>query len=345
GRYHTRHYTLNARGETVGISAPGNPGQHRQTLTHNARGQVLSATDALGGQIDYTYDAAGQLIEVTDSEGGVTEFAHDALGRKIFQHEPTGLETTWDYQQTRHYLEIRRTRTDPSLPIGRLDRQRTDIERYDLMGRLIMSEDPSGQRWQYDYNELGLLVAIHNPDGTRLENDYNRAGHLIEERLISTTGEVRRTQYERDAAGRVTYRRAPHGAESHYQYNGLGQITEIRLPDGFHTLRHEYDATGRRTATHHPERLSEYWRYDAAGNITEYTDRNGDTWAYGYNADNQVIEAHDPVSVQQGQAHPTRYHYDAQGQRIGYTDPNGHRHDVERDSLGRVIAQTDAEGH
>ena len=42
-------------------------------------GQVLTATDELGGVISYVYDANGRLIEMTDAMGGKTAYAYDAV--------------------------------------------------------------------------------------------------------------------------------------------------------------------------------------------------------------------------------------------------------------------------
>ncbi|MFC3851680.1 RHS repeat-associated core domain-containing protein [Salinispirillum marinum] len=341
-RGHQTRLERDARGQLATQSAPGNPQQDRITRQYNQRGQVIQQTDATGGQIDFTYNAAGELIEQRDNLGGEHTFAYDDLGRRIAHTTPAGLEITWVYNQTARYLDITRTELDPGLPTLRTDRERRERERYDLMGRLIETEDAAGQLWRYRYDTRGLLTQIDNPDGSALTLTYNHAGHLTEETLIAQNGDTRRTQYQRDALGRVTQRIAPHGAQTRYQYNALGQLQEITLPDGFNRITHHYDARGRKIATYYPEGLSEHWDYDAADNIVRYTDRNGDTQVLEYTPDNQVSVHYDAEAVRQGYAWHTQYHYDPLGRPVGMTDPNGNTQTQVRDALGRVIEQRDA---
>lgn len=343
GNQNSTQFGVNPLGYITSTSLP-NSSVERINREIDWRGNPIEQRDAVGGEHQFEYNAFGQVTRVTDSEGGEARYEYDALGRQTLHINAAGLKTTWQYDQQPTQLVVTQTETDTNQSQVYLSSRRTSEKTYDLLGRLIGYQDALGQTWTFDYNSQDLLRLTTNPDGSTIAREYNLAGQMIAEVMTTHDGEQRGSYYIYDGEGRVLTEQLPHyplGTVNRYQYNALGQVSEVTLPDGS-SYSYHYDAAGRQTATYNPLGHGEHWQYDGNDNVLSYTDREGFTWAYSYTADNQVSEVADPVN---GYHAPTIHQYDDMGRLVSTRNPLGQQTRQVRDTLGRLTQRIDEAGN
>lgn len=70
--------------------------KHQVTTTvKNAKGEVLSITDAMSNTVIYAYDPVGNLIRTTDLSNNVVSMSYDIRGNKKRQSDPN--MGVWNY--------------------------------------------------------------------------------------------------------------------------------------------------------------------------------------------------------------------------------------------------------
>jgi RHS repeat-associated protein len=240
---------------------------------------------------EYTYDAGGNHLSIRDGNSfldGVdyrTIFAYDALGRLKTEQDPLGNQTIYGYDK----MGNRTSLFDPNFKtttyhfdeLNRLDLidypnpGDADITfSYDALGRRTgMDDGPAGfnQPTSWEYNNLDLPKMIIDPFGTGISYDYDALGN--------------RTQL---GYGGQTY---------DYQYNLIGQLSQVTgsgLPD---PVAYQYDAVGRLKSVTRPNGVNTAYNYFDNGwlqNITHASDTETlASYQYQYYSDGnrkQVIE-------------------------------------------------------
>jgi RHS repeat-associated protein len=306
-----------------------------------------------------TYDQDGSLITRTDFNGHVTTYSHDLRGLETLRIEATGTAeeratvttwhatrrlpvrievagsiTTFDYDGDGRLLT--RTVTDAATGesrttswtytatglLARIDGPRTDVAdvttfTYDAAGNLVQTA-----------NALGHLdrVAAHDPHG--------RPTHAVDVSGLET-----RLSY--DARGRL-FRRTIGDRVTTFESDAVGNQLRVVRPDGSF-LVYDYDDARRLIAIGNSQ--GNFLRYvrDGAGNPTAETVQRTDglvTWS--------STRVYDPlgrlVARISGEGARTDYTYDAVGNRLSETDPNGNvtRHGY--DALDRLALTEDAAG-
>src|SRR5262249_19967432 len=201
------------------------------TNSYDARGNLLSTTDAAGNVTGFTYDDAGNMTSTTDLNGNVTEMRYDRRGLT---------------------LQARRQARDASGNIQWLITRSV----YDAAGRVAVATDPYleggtetvwGTRTTYD-NE-GRPTGTERLKGVQL--DLVGSGAALTTVLTSTGTVVSQTSTTYDKLGRVVVSKDRFGAETRSTYNGVGKLVETRTQarDETGTLvwretRSVYDARG-----------------------------------------------------------------------------------------------------
>ncbi|MGB0563458.1 MAG: RHS repeat-associated core domain-containing protein [Spirulinaceae cyanobacterium] len=161
--------------------------------------------------------------------------------------------------------------------------------------------------------------------------------------------------YVYDEQGRLQTKELVNDPDVHYVYDSKGQVEEIRVGDDpnapdTEVTRFDYDAQGRLTGRKDPdaptftnaagEEFTIAYTYDAAGNITSVETAAGKT-EYTYDAWNRL-----KTVKQDSDTEATEYVYDAAGNLIQTTFPNGVVETREYDDLNRLetITTTDTQG-
>jgi RHS repeat-associated protein len=220
------------------------------TYTYNAKGQLLTMTDATGttpyaydtrdrltqkvtpqGTLFYTYDIGGSLASITTSTSGgaAMTYTYDALNR---------LATVTD-----------------------LNNQTTTYS-YDAVGNLATTALPNGVTSTYSYTSLNRLLNLASEkSGNNVANyGYTLAatGHRLfaSETLGTITPATRVVSYTYDAIKRLTgesiaANTSPNGATT-WTYNEVSnRLTQTSTLPGIPNQTHAYDANDRLTADTH----------------------------------------------------------------------------------------------
>jgi RHS repeat-associated protein len=285
------------------------------TFSHNAQGRQESATNFRGQTITQQYDANGRVIRRDLPDGSYYEFAYDPqsqLPGTITRHAGGPAEvTSITYNGDRQPLRV-------TFPDGRyIDYQ------YDASGRRAELATSEGHVVRYAYNALGRLEAIR--DGADVEVGgfgYTSAGRLQHRTLgalidaelqFDANGAPAGVTYETGGApiagfqyvcgadGRVAQKITDEGTTL-YEYDLLGQLTRVTLPDS-RVLEYTYDSEGNRiqakdngvatvSGVDHLNRITnagpEIFAHDADGNLIA---RSGGSAAatYSYDAEGRMI--------------------------------------------------------
>ncbi len=180
---------------------------------------------------------------------------------------------------------------------------------HDTAGNLTRMQ--AGEAWQglFDYDANGLELQRRLSGAVQLDWSYDALGRPSSQRVATATGgPVRRRRYQWQHTDQLTSLDDTLSGETHFTYDALGSLTEARYADGTRELRHA-DAVGNlfRTATRSDR------RYGKGGQLRE--------------------------------ANGTRYHYDAEGNRVRKTLPNGQQWHYGWNGGGQLVSVTRPDGY
>ncbi len=275
--------------------------------SYDGLSRISEETDPLGNQRRYVYDIAGRSVEVEHRDietDGTTirsrkwKQKSDARGRLVETREPDGALTWFEYDD-RDLLTamVDRDGTRREYTYGPLNELLSDTldpaglnitnwRSYDLVGRLIATEDPSGQRATYQYDGIGRLVRSSLP-GDQLPRmfSYGPDGRLTNSILPSGLS----LSYTYDTAGRLATVNAgniPDGVEAipqhFYSYDPLGRL--LSASAGSATVSRAYDSLGRLLReTTHGDTLEMVYNYLAGTAVRKWPDGRRETLSANLN--------------------------------------------------------------
>jgi len=342
-----------AKGQTTRIEYDG----HNQPIavtdalgyvTRNSfedAGRILATTDALGQRTSHEYDAQGRLVTITDARGGSKKLSYDAAGRLSSYTDCSNYTSRYGYDAQGRLIKVTDALGNTSGyeydALGRLkvvthpDKTR-ETYTYDAEGNLSAHTDPKGQITRYRYNGHDLPIKRIDPKGQTLEYRYDRALRLVElingngesyrfnydaeSRLVSETGfDGKTTMYQYDAAGQLVGSTCQ-GVKTEFVRDALGLLTDKVNPDGL--VRYAYDALGRLVAVATPQ-AEHRFGFDPIGQLID------ERSAYTLN-----LPGLPGAPVVRTAAFTLTHSYDALGNRLQTTLPNGRRVDTLRYGSG-----------
>ena len=304
-----------------------------------------------------TYDANGFVASRTDFNGRTTLYRHDARGLDVSRTEAAGTSEERTVTTTWH----------PSLrvPGSIIESGKETSFTYDTAGRLLVrtETDPATSATRATtrtYNDLGLLETVDGPrtdvsDITRFA--YDAAGDLVS--VTDALGHLTEITAH-DAHGRPLAIRDPNGTVTGLTYDARGRLVS-RNVDGQATA-FEYDAAGDLLRTTLPNGAFLRYTYDAAHRLIAMEDNLGNRIDFtldplGNRIREDVKDPGEALSrirfrvydemnrlVQEigGENQTTLNVYDANGNPVSTTDPNGNPTTRVFDALNRRIETTDA---
>ncbi|WP_447728321.1 hypothetical protein [Sphingomonas koreensis] len=298
-------------------------------FTYDKLSRVTRSTDALGHYEEYTLDAHGNRLTVRNKAGGITINSFDRRGLLVQE----SIAVLGDYGSTHGVAEATIVNTFDYDKRGNLTKTieafgaaeaRQTVFAYDKHNRLTSKTGVEVA--------TGLAGTMETPRETYI---YDAAGNLIETRVEAISGTtprtISRTLSYYDSLHRKIAQIDPTGAVVQYTYDAAGNLKQTRAfdtlvglptsPGGSFTAPtgnardsfHDYDKLGRLTRNYTATQLTGRW--------------NGTAF---------VIES----SIAE-----TLYDYDANGNVIRTTDPDGGIAYSYYDKLGRKTAQVDQEGY
>ena len=311
--------------------------------TWDTRGLLLSRTDPLGRTSRYTYDDRGDMLGLGYPDGTWTTVERDADGRPLVVTEPDGGVWRYTYRadgvlasvvnplgETRDLASTAPAglSTSGGLPVLVIDEGGAATQiRYDAYGRTSEVIDPQGGTTAYRWTPEGKLAEVRGPESAAERWRFDGEGNLVEH----TDPRQRVTRFEYGAFDMVAARIDPDGAHTEFRHDTELRCTEVIDPQGLR-WRYEYDASGRMVRSHDFDGRPCEVAYDAAGQVVAARRGEGQTIRYGYDALGNLIfrDAGGMVST---------FAYNQVGKLVRAVGADAEV-TVERDALGRVVAET-----
>ena len=298
-----------------------NEGKTTLYYTYDANGQVLTATDELGGVISYAYDANGRLIEMTDAMGGKTAYAYDAVGNVTSVTDALGGSTTYRYDETGNMTSV----TDAN--------GNTTGYSYDALGRAVAVTDTNGGVTRAEYDHNGNIVKAVDAEGNATTYVYDAL-----DRLASyTNAEGYTFSFQYDNEGNTVSSTDGNGNTTRYTYDGLNRAVSSTNAEG-NTAYNTYDADGRMVKSVNEEGAETAYAYDADGRLISMTDALGNVTSFEYDSRDRVIKVTD------AKGNATTFTYDLAGNVKSETNAKGVVTSYAYDANGNLTSMTDAAG-
>ncbi|OUS29198.1 hypothetical protein A9Q99_08775 [Gammaproteobacteria bacterium 45_16_T64] len=286
--------------------------------------------DQNGRSTRYGYDDLGRLEtvtpEVTISGEPVpdTSYTYDEVGNKLTQTDAEGRTTHWTYDYYGRVLTRK-------LPEGM-----TETFVYDDAARTVADTDFNGDTNTTYMDNQGRVDRIEYHDGRLEEFTYWANGQVHTVTVNST--DVTTTVF--DDRDRLDHEIKPDGTRLDYQYDDVGNRTQVKVTRGTNITVTDYtyddrnrletviDNTGAETGTTR-------YTYDAVGSLDTVTTPNGVVADYDYNSVNQ-LEVLTTKNAAGDVLSSYNYGLDSTGRREDITEANGRFTDYIYDDLYRL---------
>ncbi|MFL6077091.1 MAG: polymorphic toxin-type HINT domain-containing protein [Mycobacteriales bacterium] len=293
-----------------------------------------TVTDANGHASAFTVDGYGRPVSLTDARNATTQLAWDADNNVRRLQEANGAVTTWSYDQNTGYpLQI----TDAVQSAGGGASTGLSYRTF-LNGHvadLIEKVSPEGRTWTFGRDAAGNLTSVTDPAGNApgaqpghftSRYTYDAAGELV----TSTDADGNVTGYaDYDPTGFPKTITDALGGASRYVYDPVGDVVSVTDAKQA-TSTYTYDIFKRPLATRVPKDVATgaYITtpgpvYDKNDNVVRVTAANGSVSTSSYDADDRIVASSAPRDTPTGPDRITTYTYDAVGNELSETAPNG----------------------
>ncbi|MHB0961459.1 MAG: RHS repeat-associated core domain-containing protein [Pirellulaceae bacterium] len=259
---------------------PGPLGAPVTQFAYDARGNLLSTTDARNHTTQNQYDARDRLIKVLDQGNHETHFQYDPVGNLTAVVDPLGHRTVNRYDARNRLVET----IDPDGGSTRF--------RYDADDNLVSVTDPVNNTTVFTYDARNRLIAETDPLGQSMFYGYDVANNLVEK----TDRNGRQTTLAYDDLDRlITEAWVGGGNVIDYAYDKVANLTSVI--DAFSSLAFTYDQRDRvrtvdNAGTPGAPHVVLAYDYDDAGNVLSVIDTingsAGATTSYAYDALNRM---------------------------------------------------------
>ncbi|MBI1748532.1 MAG: RHS repeat protein, partial [Acidobacteria bacterium] len=290
-------------------------------FTYDSRfSKPTSSTDPSGNTTTIVYDARGNPTAITDSLGNQTSLTYDTRGLPITVRDSQGNLTSFSYDTRGNVITL-------SDSLG----QATRYE-YDLSGNIIRIIDSEGRAKTLAYDPINRATSVADAAGNVTRTSYDAMGNQIS--VTDPRGNM--TLFDYDSAGRLIQTTNPSGQITAYSYDANGNFIRSVDAEG-QTIAFEYDAANQLVRKILPDEVVVY-TYDSVGNVVRVANA-GSTVAFNYDGANRLASV-----TTFGDDLPEmtlRYDYDANGNLIRRTDPQGRITNYAYDTLNRLTRLTD----
>ncbi len=294
-----------------------NPGSDQTQFSYNSDGRLTQTTRPDGQTISAGYDGAGRLNQVTVARGSVGYTYHPSSGQVAAINAPDGINLTYSYDGG---LLTGKSWAGPVAgSVGYT---------YDERFRLTSTSVNGGNTVAFQYaddnllTQAGALVLSRNGQNGLLTGStlggvtdawgYNGFAETTSYSATHSAAPLFSLQYQRDKLGRITQKSETIGGTTDvytYTYDLAGRLTGVGK-NGLVAESYTYDGNSNRLSVSGPGGVVA-GVYDAQDRLTQYGATN-----YGHSAAGERIS-----KTTGGQT--TQYSYDALGNLLGVTLPNG----------------------
>ncbi len=312
--------------------------------------ELASIEDPSGARITFLRDARQRLTRILDSAGRILKVETDSAGRitRITAPNPVQ-EGQWQQMVAYRYSD-----EGDLMEVQDALGQR---QRYRYEGHLLQEErDRNGLGFYFEYHGKGVDARCTRTWGDESLYDHKMVYASGKTQVTNSLGEV--SYYFLSEQGLVTSQQDPCGGVTQYEYNEHNQETAQMDPLG-RTTASVFDERGNLVEATAADGAKVSLRYDERDDLVAATDALGGTWTWAYDDQHRLTERTDPLgtttryeyrgrylgALVDAAGRRTRFDYDAYGNLIQVTLPDGTTTQWEVDALGRPTSVTDALGN
>jgi RHS repeat-associated protein len=197
-----------------------------QVLTHyDLKGNVVDSTSQIGAFTSITYNemdlpkTVNSVERYPSAQTATVTFDYNNLRQKIWQRDPLGAVTTFEYLAT---------------------------------GEQSKLTDPASAIWQATYDGLGRKTAEYDPLNRATKTIFNAASEPVTSQRTDNSGTmVTQTSVAYDANGNATASTDGRGFITTYSYDPMNRLSGVTVPNGASpmTTTYGYDRTSNMTRT------------------------------------------------------------------------------------------------
>lgn len=299
-------------------------------------GEVKKITLGDGSYTSYAYDAAHRLTGISDAVGNTITYALDSAGHRTSETVRDAsnalvrtLSTTYNtvgrlQSITDAYSHSASLTYDasgnPDLATDGLNR--VEDQNYDPLERITRSlRDVSGvaAETKYTYSLFDDVTKVTDPKGLNTTYAYNGFGDLTQ----VASPDTGTANYTYDNAGNLATKTDARGVTTTYGYDALNRMTSISYPTSSLDVAYTYDTA--QAACQSGETFT-------TGRVAKMVDGSGST-VYCYNRFGDLVRK---VQTTNGNTFVLQYAWNAAGQLLSKTYPDGAVIDYVYDTIGRV---------
>ncbi|GGF96703.1 MULTISPECIES: RHS repeat-associated core domain-containing protein [Cysteiniphilum] len=314
-------------------------------ISYNAQGQVAEViaydTDVSGNiiehKVSYVYDALGRNITTINPDGSQAHVLYDDVNNSKRQWLEKGNQksrmTETIFDKVNNPIIERVISADDSKVLSEVRYF------YDGFGRLIESEDISGNRTVTHYNEIGEADFVTLPTGDQTHKSYDMLGNLIEIG-VKPKDQAKKVLGKRyfDDRGLLLWEENTEGVKETYQYDKTGNLIKMTNRYGY-VVETEIDRVLQLPVKSYLTGDSDYdvfYDYDkVTGQLLTLTDNTG-VKSYTYTAEGRLQkETYKPKNQNEVTA---EYSYSRAGNVLSFKDYVGNVSQYHYDNMGKVIA-------
>jgi RHS repeat-associated protein len=308
---------------------------------YDSRGNLVRKVEAAGTSAErvfqFEYDAWGQITSATSladakTEAATTRFTYDAYGNLASIINPMGETTRFiECDAIGNPLAIE----DPKSSVWRFE--------YDPLGRSKSVADPLGNKTTYAYDGANNRTSVVNALLKKFGLEYDDHNNLI--KTVDALNQVHTFEYNTDNL--LTRQTDQEGKQRSTVYDNEDRL--IRTVDGANNqINYRYDETRATVASSSLPSRIEYpsfarnLYYDCMQRLVREEDVLGEGISQArvstYDAAGNILSATDP------EGKTTRFDYDALNRLVKTTDPAGGIVRQAFDDRDNVLAVEDAKG-
>jgi YD repeat-containing protein len=289
-------------------------------------GRLTRAMDPLGRVLlQVGYDRSGRVVKSGDG-AGVNLYNYDSTSSSLSQRtvitDPVGVKTVFKHTRSGAIAAVSEDGGQTLLQVA-----------YNTANRPTHMSSAPGNEAELTFDEKDRMTQSVSTDGLSKTYAYDELG-----RISSQTESGVRTDYTRDARGRITVAKSGDSAQSYRAaYDARGRMIRMETDTGSN-ISNDYDAAGNITAftTVKGERFQK--EFDAAGRVTTERFPSGRSFSYERDARGIVTKKSD------NQGRSMTIERDDSGQVIGFVAANGGWLRATHDQAGRIVSLTTSAG-
>lgn len=267
-------------------------------------GYLSSVSNGLGKSLHFNYNAQQRISEVTDHTGRAVTYTYDSLGNLIHAQDPELNQTTYEYDVPGRLTRIYNPSdtVNPYVVNEYIDGDDIAKFRYQPM-QVISQADPSGNVSSY-YFAAGRRSEEVDPGGNARIYEFNRAGCFTKHG--NPLGFVTTSDY--DGLGRLVKMTLPEGNGREISYGHRDNVSQVSFfpKTGSGEMPRVYQFTydvvfdKLKSMTDPLGRLKTY-EYDSRGNLItlQYPEADGviPTYHISVNSRGQAIRIENPLGM------------------------------------------------